>query len=63
MARNEAGASPCKGGAKYFPEKLQEWDEVAKILSKAFSIHDKQVEVHIEKRWPEYLRNTLIYSF
>ena len=31
--------------AKYFPEKPQEWDEVAKILSKAFSTDDKQVEV------------------
>ena len=31
--------------AKYFPEKPKEWDEVAKILSKAFSTDDKQVEV------------------
>ena len=27
----------AKEVAKYFPEKPQEWDEVAKILSKAFS--------------------------
>ena len=41
--------------AKYFPEKPQEWDEVAKILSKAFSTDDKQVEGEdVEKRWIEY---------
>ena len=31
--------------AKYFPEKPQEWDEVAKIPRKAFSTEDKRVEV------------------
>ena len=35
----------AKEVAKYFPEKPQEWDEVAKILSKAFSTNDKHVEV------------------
>ena len=35
----------AKEVAKYFPEKPQEWDEVAKIPSKAFSTDDKQVEV------------------
>ena len=41
--------------AKYFPEKPQEWDEVAKILSKDFSTDDKQVEGEdVEKRWIEY---------
>ena len=35
----------AKEVAKYFPEKPQEWDEVAKILSKAFSTDDKHVEV------------------
>lgn len=35
----------AKEVAKYFPEKPQEWDEVTKILSKAFSTDDKQVEV------------------
>lgn len=30
---------------KYLPEKPQEWDEVAKILSNAFSTDDKPVEV------------------
>ena len=34
----------AKEVAKYFPEKPQEWDEVAKILSKAFSTDDKQVK-------------------
>ena len=31
--------------AKYFPEKPQEWDEVAKTLSKAFCSGYKQVEL------------------
>ena len=35
----------AKEVAKYFPEKPQEWDEVAKIISEAFSTDDKQVEV------------------
>ena len=37
----------AKDEAKYFPEKpqLQEWDEVDKILSKAFSADDNQVGV------------------
>lgn len=35
--------------AKYFPEKPQEWDEVAKTLSKAFSSDDKQVELKWER--------------
>ena len=35
----------AKEVAKYFPEKPQEWDEVANILSKVFSTDDKQVEV------------------
>ena len=30
--------------ANYFPEKPQEWDEVATILCKAFSTDDKQVK-------------------
>ena len=34
----------AKEVAKYFPEKPQEWYEVAKILSKAFSTDDKQVK-------------------
>jgi len=31
--------------AKYFPEKPQEWNEVAKTLSKTFSSDHKQVEL------------------
>ena len=34
----------AKEVARYFPEKSQEWNEVAKILSKAFLIDDKQVK-------------------
>ena len=34
----------AKEVAKYFPEKPQEWNEVAKIISKAISTDDKQVE-------------------
>ena len=34
----------AKEVAKYFPKKPQEWDEVAKILSKAFSTDVKHVE-------------------
>ena len=30
----------AKEVAKYFPEKPQEWDEVAKIISEAFSTDD-----------------------
>lgn len=35
----------AKEVARCFPEKPQEWDEVAKTLSKAFSSDGKQVEV------------------
>ena len=65
MARNKARAGTWKGGGKVFPWMPQECDEVVKILSKAFSTDDKQVEVkgrEFREKMDRILEKTQNYS-